>query len=180
MRAPPAPDKTAFKKGQGYTGMETLLNYVYWQTTAINAYDDVGHLLRIVLIAATPCSRYQARPSAAIQRDCASWTGPFQPGVTSPDPTESDEARRELETIAEENEKRGADDKLDGPGGVRATKPKPGQRDLSQPQIVLPDAIRELLGGPVVEAPADPKLPPSIGQSESIAPDPLIEFLLAP
>jgi len=181
QRAPPAPDKTAYRKGQGYTGFESLLNYVYWQTTAINAYDDIGHVLRIVLTVGSPCSRYQARPPKNLPKECRSWTGPFQPGVTAPDPTESDESRKELVELARINEKRPAGDKIpNAPGGLLATEPKPGQRDLSQPHVVLPDGIRELLGGrPVDPAPADPRLPglPSAPQS---APSPVIDFLLAP
>ena len=183
QRAPPAPDKTQYRDGQGYTGMESLLNYVYWQTTAINPYDDIGHMLRIVLMVGTPCSRYQARPPASIQRQCKSWTGPFQPGVTAPDPTESDESRARLQQLARENEKRDGDDKIpNAPGGVLATEPKPGQRDLSQPQIVLPEGIRALLGGKPVDAPADPNLPDP-GRTTGLpseTPDPLIDFLLAP
>jgi virulence factor Mce-like protein len=182
LRAPPAPDKTAFRSGQGYTGMENILNYVYWQTTAINAFDDIGHMLRIVLLPSTPCSKYQARPTKEIQRMCASWTGPFQPGVTAPDPTESKAARDRLSRLARENERRPADQKIPGaPGGVLATEPLPGQRDLSQPHIVLPDAIRELLGGKApIEPPADPRLPLTGGASSTHEPDPLIDFLLAP
>jgi virulence factor Mce-like protein len=181
QRAPPAPDKTAFKKGQGYTGMEALLNYVYWQTTAINAYDDIGHMLRIVLLVGTPCSRYQARPKEDIQKQCASWTGPYQPGVTAPDPTAGDSSRRELERLARRNEKRSGDDKIPGaPGGLLATEPKPGQRDPSKPQIVLPDGIRALLGGNApVDPPADPRAP-SVPAPPATPPDPLIDFLLAP
>jgi len=181
QRAPPAPDKTAFKKGQGYTGFESLLNYVYWQTTAINAYDDIGHVLRIVLTVGTPCSRYQARPPKNLPQECRSWTGPFQPGVTAPDPTESDESRKELVELAKINERRPADDKLpNAPGGLLATEPKPGQRDLSQPQIVLPEGIRELLGGaPSAPALPDPKLP-DLPSTQQGSPDPVIDFLLGP
>jgi virulence factor Mce-like protein len=182
QRAPPAPDKTAFKPGQGYTGMENLLNYVYWQTTAINAFDDIGHMLRIVLLPTSPCSKYQTRPTREIQKTCASWTGPFQPGVTAPDPTESAAERARLERLARENEGRSGDDKIPGaPGGLRATEPKPGERDYSQPQIVLPDAIRELLGGQSpTEVPVDPRLPGSAGQSSTTDPDSLIDYLLGP
>jgi virulence factor Mce-like protein len=179
VRAPPAPDKTAYKDKQGYTGMEALLNYVYWQTMAINAYDDVGHLLRIVLTAGSPCSRYQTRPSKAIQRQCASWTGPFQPGVTGPDPTESDEDAERLQQIAKENEGRDVGETT-GPLPA-ATEPKPGQRDLSQPNITVPDGIRELLGGRLPQNEPDPD-PDSTGPV--VAPtdpaDPLIDFLLSP
>jgi len=46
--APPAPDKTAYGDGQGFTGMEAFWNYIYFQTLGINAFDEFGHLLRIV------------------------------------------------------------------------------------------------------------------------------------
>ena len=181
LRAPPAPDKTAFRAGQGYTGMENLFNYVYWQTLGINAYDDIGHVLRIILLPTSPCSRYQHRPPRNIQQQCKSWTGPFQPGVTAPDPTESDEERERLQQLARENEKRDGDDKIpNAPGGIRATEPKPGQRDLSQPNITLPDGIRELLGGaPVAQPEADPRspAPPPARPADT---DALIDYLLAP
>ena len=180
-RAPPAPDKTAYRQGRGYTGMESLLNYIYWQTTAINAYDDVGHVLRIVLAAGGPCARFQARPPKDLPRRCRSWTGPFQPGVTAPDPTEDPGEEEKLIARARENERRAkaGDVPKDGPGGIRATEPKPGERDYSQPQITLPEGIRALLGGRgPVEPPADPKLPQQPPSSEPV--DPVIDFLLAP
>src|SRR5215210_4851518 len=61
--APPAPDETAYRDGQGFTGMEAFLNYIYFQTLAINPYDELGHLLRIVLFAGGPCAPYSANPS---------------------------------------------------------------------------------------------------------------------
>ena len=48
--APPAPDKTAAQEGEGFTGMEALLNYVYWQTLGVNGFDQVSHFLRIVVL----------------------------------------------------------------------------------------------------------------------------------
>jgi virulence factor Mce-like protein len=180
-RAPPAPDKTAYRRGQGYTGMESLLNYVYWQTTAINAYDDIGHVLRIVLTVASPCARYQARPPRDLPRGCRSWTGPFQPGVTAPDPTEGPGEVEKLIAQARENERRArrGDVPKDGPGGIRATEPKPGQRDLSQPQVTLTEGLQALIGRDTpTEAPADPRLPQPKPAGEPV--DPIIDFLLSP
>jgi ABC-type transporter Mla subunit MlaD len=180
-RAPPRPDKTAYRRGQGYTGMESLLNYVYWQTTAINAYDDIGHVLRIVLTVASPCARYQARPPDDLPRNCRSWTGPFQPGVTAPDPTEGPGEAERLVAQARENERRARNGEvpMSGPGGIRATEPKPGQRDYSQPQVTLTEGLQSLIGrGSPTEAPADPNLPPTPPSSRQD--DPLIDFLLAP
>ena len=57
--APPAPDPTAYHKGQGFTGFEAFWNYVYWQTLAINPFDSVGHVLRGLFILGSPCANYQ-------------------------------------------------------------------------------------------------------------------------
>ena len=127
-------------------------------------------------VLALPGTAHQADPGPVQVLDRA-----VPAGRHRPDPTESDEAERELVELAKINEKRPADDKIPGaPGGVRATEPKPGQRDLSQPQIVLPEGIRALLGGNALpEAPPDPRLPDLPG-SQQASPDPVIDFLLAP
>jgi hypothetical protein len=88
--APPAPDKThipASRQG-GFTGMEGLWNYYYWQALSTNAYDAVGHILRIsATLDLTGCSAYQTTITEETMR-CQRWLGPHQPGVNRPDPTE--------------------------------------------------------------------------------------------
>jgi phospholipid/cholesterol/gamma-HCH transport system substrate-binding protein len=140
--APPAPDPTAYKDGQGFTGMESLLNYAYWQTLALNPYDQLGHLLRVVLFVG-PCSAFQTGPVDDTNKDlfskCNSWLGPNQPGVTTPDPTDNNYA-----TIAAKSSKKGNNKSAD----VRkpeATKPLPGQDNPSVPKVVLPPAVQQLL-----------------------------------
>ena len=76
VTAPPAPDKTAYKAGQGFTGMEALLNYVYYQTLGVNAFDEFGHLLRITAFTGGPCSPYSTQPTEAVRKQCASHLGP--------------------------------------------------------------------------------------------------------
>ena len=85
--APPAPDKTAFREGQGFTGMEAFWNYIYWQALGTNAFDDVSHLLRIVAVQ-SPCAPYNPKPNENQIKNCASWLGPRQPGVNAEDPTD--------------------------------------------------------------------------------------------
>jgi hypothetical protein len=85
--APPAPDKTAYHAGQGFTGMEALWNYLYYQALGTNAFDDVSHLLRIVAIQ-SPCAPFNPKPTEKQIENCASWLGPRQPGVNAEDPTE--------------------------------------------------------------------------------------------
>ena len=99
------------RKGEtGYTGMEGLLNYVYYQPGAINQYDEIGHLLHFSIfeVGEGPCSAYSAgefdpdgpgpedaQPGvpnldgSAATTDvtqanrCVAWLGDNQPGLNS-------------------------------------------------------------------------------------------------
>jgi phospholipid/cholesterol/gamma-HCH transport system substrate-binding protein len=80
--------------GQGYTGFEALLQYVFDQTMAINAFDSNGYMLKVDLFL-SKCSQYQnvqslreeMKKDPAFYRDCAAILGPNQPGITQPDPS---------------------------------------------------------------------------------------------
>lgn len=182
---PPAPDPTAAAENKGFTGMEAILNYVYWQTLAVNQFDEVGHLLRIVAFE-SECGAYntgegirfdEAEKDPEVQHlfeRCNSWTGPYQPGITAPDPspgagsTIASRERSERDAVRRtgrvERPRRGA--------GQPEAPPVPGQRDPSKPQIVLPPGIQELLdtlpglgGG---------------GRGSTGGDEQLLDFLLAP
>jgi virulence factor Mce-like protein len=89
---PPAGDKTHISgRGGGFTGMEALWNYFYWQTLTTNPLDDVGHVLRLSVVV-NECSPYTTNPSPALLEECNGFLGPTQPGVTTPDPTEGSSA----------------------------------------------------------------------------------------
>jgi hypothetical protein len=88
--APPAPDKTHIPASEqgGFTGMEAFLNYYYWQALTTNAFDSVGHILRVsATLDLGGCSAYFTTIDAESRR-CNRWLGPYQPGVNAPDPTE--------------------------------------------------------------------------------------------
>jgi hypothetical protein len=150
--------------------MESFWNYIYWQTLGINAFDEFGHLLRIVAFTGGPCSPYSANPTQEQVDECASWLGPTQPGVLGqPDPTETDEGGPVQRTAAREGEHRGA-------GEPRATAPLPGQRDLSRPQVTLPEDVRELLDRLRRKRP-DAEIPELPGGGASPAPEVPMELL---
>jgi ABC-type transporter Mla subunit MlaD len=91
----------------GYTGMEGLLNYAYYQTGALNQFDQVGHLLHFSLyyIFSGPCGEFTSgrdpetgepglptddrfvgevgnRTTDITKLDpCIGWSGPNQPGI---------------------------------------------------------------------------------------------------
>ena len=92
---------------KGYTGLEGLLNYVYYQALGINQYDDVSHLFRFGIYEANTgaCGAFSTgndtdgNPTVPSQTgtitdfsdpetffpqlaDCMGWLGPNQPGVT--------------------------------------------------------------------------------------------------
>ena len=84
---PPAPDKTHTTSSRaGFTGMEAIWNFFYWQTLSTNALDDVGHVLRLTALV-NECSPYEVKPSKEKIERCNQYMGPIQPGVTTRDPT---------------------------------------------------------------------------------------------
>ena len=93
--------------GQGYTGLESLLNYVFYQATSTTLFDANNHLLNIDLFASLTCSPYAdpAIVAAAVRSPgsspiskCLSWLGPSQPGITTPDPTATTAGRAKVKT----------------------------------------------------------------------------------
>jgi len=86
---PPAGDKTHTRSSRaGFTGMEAVWNYFYWQALSTNALDDVGKVLRLS-VQVNECSPYTTNPSRELLAECNEFLGPTQPGVTTADPTET-------------------------------------------------------------------------------------------
>jgi virulence factor Mce-like protein len=192
--APPAPDKTAAQEGEGFTGMEALMNYVYWPTLGINGFDRVSHFLRIVLLR-NDCSSYQNKPTVELIELCSTGVGPYQPCIEAQVPGKAEGPTslihngKDLCTLeALEGEGAGVGDPAvantdDDRGlgrrrgrGEPEAPPLPGQRDISKPQITLPPQIQDLLDG-VTKTPTVPK-PPELGADSS--PDTLLDYLLSP
>jgi virulence factor Mce-like protein len=174
---PPAGDKTHIPAGGrgGFTAMEAIWNYFFWQALSTNSLDNVGHVLRLSVLV-NECSAYQVKPSRQLLDECNQWLGPYQPGVTDPDPTRtavpaSSTASTEQRTAGRRRE--GADTPLGG------NTPAPVQN--------LPPSIQDLLGGvlgqaPSVQAPAPAPAPQT--QAPDSAPDrplgDLLDYLLTP
>jgi ABC-type transporter Mla subunit MlaD len=86
---------------KGYTGLESLLNYVYYQAGSLNQYDQIGHLLHFSLYNVNngPCGHFSSgrdpdtgEPGVPAEDggmttdiletdNCVSWLGPNQPGI---------------------------------------------------------------------------------------------------
>jgi virulence factor Mce-like protein len=80
--------------GQGYTGLEALLQFVFNTANAINTFGSFGHELAVDLFVDSECTPYATPQTQAEQlatdpnfRHCYSWLGPNQPGVNTTDPS---------------------------------------------------------------------------------------------
>ena len=172
--APPAPDPNSNAQGKGFTGFESLLNYFYWQTLAINMFDEVSHVLRASLNV-DECTQYSVDPIAEGREHCVSWTGPYQPGINAPDPTEGFDEPTAAPTSARERRASGRRTESGGPVGGDG---EPEPADPSRPQTVLPDGVQELvdrLGGLV--GGGSPPTDPTPQRSPNAN---LLDFLLGP
>jgi ABC-type transporter Mla subunit MlaD len=189
--APPAPDKTAIAGTGGFTGMEAIFDYLFWQTLSINLLDDTSHMVRLGLQlseGSDGCSAYENRRPGndpALQakfKKCNSWLGPDQPGITTPDPTANTPAARALRAQNGKPAKKVGERRT--PGQPDAG-PVPGQRDISKPQVVLPPQVNDLLNKLVPKGGALPtpqqlkqKLPDAgLDQQQT---NQLLDFLLSP
>jgi ABC-type transporter Mla subunit MlaD len=78
----------------GYTGLESLLNYAYYQAGAINQFDSLGHILQFNVydVGGAPCGFFNAgdtapragggRTTDILEADpCVAWLGANQPGL---------------------------------------------------------------------------------------------------
>ena len=147
--APPAGDVSnkGLPNTGGFTGLESLWNFFYWSGMSLNGFDNVSHFLRVG-ITLNKCSPFENRTLISnpelkqFFEDCNQWLGPNQPGITTPDFTRGAQAAA-LRRAANKPAKRVGERRA--PGQPDAG-PLPGQKDLSQPQVVLPPAVQKLLG----------------------------------
>ena len=147
--APPAPDPTAIPNEGGFTGMEAVWNYFFWQTLSINMLDDEAHILRAGLTVAEDCVNFENSPPRTPKdherfEKCNSYLGPSQPGVLTADPLDDSANPSAARVRAQAGQPASRIGEQRGEGEPEAG-PLPGQRDLSKPQIVVPPDVQRLL-----------------------------------
>jgi phospholipid/cholesterol/gamma-HCH transport system substrate-binding protein len=180
--------------GKGYTGFEALLQYVFDQTMAINAFDSNGYMLKVNLFL-SECSDYQnvnslkekLKEDPAFYQRCAAILGPNQPGITQADPSFTG-AHKGAEHHLPAHKK---EQKAEAPKAP--AKPEDPQRQKPTEEAKkraeeLAERIEETLGIELPELPAGPQVPalpiplPTLpGQQQPPADtQELLDFLLAP
>ncbi len=143
--SPPAPDPTHISGEGGFTGMEAVWNYFFWQTLSINMLDNDAHMLRASLTAVPECVKWRnSKPDPETLKKCNSYLGPNQPGITTADPLD-DGSNPSAAGLREQSGKPASQlGERRGEGQPEAG-PLPGQPDLSKPQITLPPPVQNLL-----------------------------------
>ncbi len=85
-------DPRSPRGGTGYTGLEALLRYVFFQSQATNVFDGDGHMLKVAAFLDSSCAFYwdakRAKADPESER-CAAVLGPNRPGINQPDPTDT-------------------------------------------------------------------------------------------
>jgi len=138
--------------GQGYTGFEALLQYVFDQALAINIYDSNSYLLKAQLFF-SECSDYQNKESlkAKMAEDpefynrCASRLGDNQQGILQPDPTEGRVPAQAQTKRAKKRRSKRSDRPVERPAaGAPAPQATPAP---SRPPVDLGETLEDLLDG---------------------------------
>jgi phospholipid/cholesterol/gamma-HCH transport system substrate-binding protein len=192
--------------GKGYTGFEALLQYVYDQSMAINAFDSNGYMLKVNLFA-SECSDYQNLQSLKekLKQDpgfyarCAAILGPNQPGVTQRDPTytgaqethERVPAAKKRTTPARRPDTPKAPPAPPAPTTPAPAPAAPDVKGKTKKEIEkarrraekLKQQLEDTLGIQLPDLPATPQVPPTVlptGPSSAADAQQLLDFLLAP
>ena len=131
--------------GQGFTGFEAFLQYIFRQSQAVNVYDANSYMLKVSAFLDSNCANY-TDPEMARNPDrqyCRAILGPSQPGIDQPDPTARPAATRAKKRTKKDRKAttREREDEALGNG------PAPSQDDSPAPQIpqLLPGPVQDLL-----------------------------------
>jgi ABC-type transporter Mla subunit MlaD len=177
--------------GQGYTGFEAVLQYVFDQSMAINTFDSNGYMLKVNLFL-SECSEYQSLASLkekleqdpAFYQRCAAILGPHQPGITQPDPSFTGAQKGAEHHLPAAPTRQQGVRRAPARAPERADKP---QQPTDKAAEQLAERIEDTLGIELPETPRPPSVPapaiplptlpqtPTPGEAQQ-----LLDFLLTP
>jgi virulence factor Mce-like protein len=161
--------------GNGFTGLEALLQYVFRQSQAVNTFDANSYLLKVSAFLDNTCAQYTNAEQAKTEpkQRCRAILGPNQPGIDQPDPTATTPAQRRRS--ADRAKRRGGGDRREAaPDVPNATTPDTPSKDApalpKTPEVpTLPPSVQDLLD--------DVLQTPSGGGVDPRTADPLLDFL---
>jgi hypothetical protein len=172
--------------GQGFTGFEALLQYVYNQALAINIFDSHGYMLKANLFV-SECSDYQNRDTLMeklkedpdFYKRCASILGPNQQGITTPDPTAATPTAKKKTKTKKTHRKQ---HESNAPADTRSDE-RPKDEAPKAP-LNLGDTIQNLLDGKLPDLggnlPDLGNLGNTVGDAAKDPRTDLLDFLLGP
>ena len=144
--------------GQGYTGLEALLSYVYDQTLSTNVFDHNVHYLKVAVFE-SDCANYadiERAKEPGLEEQCGARVGPNAPGINFPDPTKKAEAkRRESRRAAQQTDR--------NPVAPATPESKPQAQDIKPklpraPKLDLPPLLPGLPDIPPIDLPTLPRI----------------------
>jgi ABC-type transporter Mla subunit MlaD len=182
--------------GKGYTGFEALLQYVFDQSMAINAFDANGYMLKVNLFA-SECSDYQnvqslkekLKTDPGFYSRCAAILGPHQPGITQPDPSYTGAQnvieKSPVKAHNKQQAKRAPDTGKPAAPRVDTKTPKKKIDEVRRKAERLKKKLEDTLGIhlpdlPTTPTPALPQSPALPSGASAADPQQLLDFLLGP
>jgi virulence factor Mce-like protein len=179
--------------GKGYTGFEALLQYVYDQSMAINAFDANGYMLKVNLFA-SECSDYQnvqslkekLKTDPGFYSRCAAILGPHQPGITQPDPSYTGAQNVAAHPTAvparskKQPPKRAPDTGKPAAPSVDRNTPKKTLDQTRRKAKQLKKKLEDTLGIQLPETRVLPKTPALPNGATAADPQQLLDYLLGP
>jgi ABC-type transporter Mla subunit MlaD len=184
--------------GQGFTGLEALLRYVYTQQQSTNIFDQNSYILKVSLFGGE-CGPYRngdtirnpgpisAEPGAPtgtqLAHDCNAWLGPTQPGINAPDPTTFRGAAARTQATQRNAATAHSAPTASHPAAGHGTPTAPGAPQQG-PAVDIQTTLGQLLGGhvPSVNVPkvAVPQLPHGTQLPRGQSTQDLLNYLLSP
>jgi virulence factor Mce-like protein len=174
--------------GQGYSGLEALLQYVYDQTTSTSIFDQSNHILKIGAFVG-PCAPYASedtlRKDPSLEKQCGSRLGPTQPGLNYVDLTRRatpEDARKRATRKRIDGDRKVTQPETAAPSDVSKEVPQTPATP-STPNVPLPKVEPNVPNVPIPRLPNVPVPPlPVVGGGGSATSDqtPLLDYLLKP
>jgi virulence factor Mce-like protein len=166
-------DPRAGRPDGGYTGLEALMRYIWAQSQAINLFDGNSYFLKVSPFLDRQCASYADEKTVKAEGNerCLAWLGPNQPGITTPDPTNTEPApaARAKKRAKTKRTRRAERPREERPAESRGDEKREERKDRKDDgPVALPEEVRgileDILPGEVPQLPPTPQLPKDLPQ----------------